>query len=153
MASSTTTVNAAPSWPYSTLEWVKYKDPANWVGVRRGRDTDKLRLKHYLIKVKFQKVESVIAGESDEGYHARIDSLVSVWDEELHRQLVEFHNDGGYDHEKTMLPKSNEVDEFGMPVGGAKKVGPRRTRPTLEQEVSEVIEQTRILADPRAGAW
>lgn len=138
-----------------------------------SRPTGPERLAASLEVMNFQRVESLLADETAEQYGLRIKRLVENWDEELHRQMVEFLTEGGFEAEKKMAvvqlaeaeQKRREREEIAQIVaatpekrGKGKRPLPAATIPGLavpatEQSLDGVVEAEVLAADPRLGAW
>lgn len=148
-----TGVTAAPSWVLSTLQWLEVKHPAY---VTPGKSSSH-RLKRALERMSFQKVESTMAGESITVYSTRLDNLVERWDDELHRQMIEFLNEGGYVKEREeadllLAASKAKVDDktrARTPKPASKGAPP----PAGEQDLDEIVQQELLSRDKRLGAW
>lgn len=173
-------LSAAPSWVLTTLQWLEAVHHIYVVGTRASGANPQQRLKKSLIRISFQRVESELAGETLGAYEARIAALVDYWDSELHRQLQEFIQEGGYAEErKRFAAKGSPLTPApGEPIEAPKSGVKRRAHgsksgeiipekvledveATLkppsahgpEQDLSEVVEHEILSKDTRLGAW
>jgi len=137
----------AAAWAVTTIQWLE-TNHFTLVGGSWAPAPDRLR--SALRRMSFEKVASELAGEDLKAYDKRIQSRVDNWDAELHRQMVEFLDEGGYEAERRIA--------FPEPKKPAAPKKPRVKKPVAvsvspDQELEEAVAQELLARDARLGVW
>jgi hypothetical protein len=164
-------LTAAPSWVQTTLTWLENYRPGHVFGLRGKTAAEKLA--GALKRMKFRYVELVTCSEqprrdAETLWEAELLRMAGVWDEECHRQMKEFLDEGGYEAEAEKVvtptkkappaPKAPKRADPApaVPDDELEKVE-RELRPrsehTPEQELEEAVRVERLARDPALGAW
>jgi hypothetical protein len=154
-------VSAAPSWVSTTLSYIKTNRRARRHYVASASTADE-QLGRCLVKMRFRLVEHTLKGLTADEHTLALYELVKVWDANLHDQMVNFLEEGGYDTEKALLAavKPSPVAPLAIPTpvpeAELEKVEKQlhpASEHSPERELEEIVAAERLQKDPRLGAW
>lgn len=166
---------SSAAWALTTVQWLETqrKHRGHLIDAHPGQPAP-VRLLIALKNMKFRYVERVmLAKVSEDAWMDELTLLTAEsWDDELHRQMKEFLDEGGYDAERAVfspsatkakrtpkakvspdgtltVPESDVVLTGGRMPGKATAVAAARA----SQDLDEVVEQEILSRDARLGAW
>ena len=157
-------MDAAPSWISTSLRYLQTKHPS-FFNAGRGAATVDGQLHRALMKMKFRWVELVHCSDeptktAEQAWQQTLFRQVQVWDEECHRQMREFLDEGGHSAEMTKakaVPKKAPLDSPTDVSDKELEKVVRDLRPpsshSPEQELEEAVQLEQLQRDPRLGAW